>query len=291
MALGLHEAAHHAKRPHRPAALGEKARNDGVVRPLAGGQAVGVLGLQREVVAPVVQANAGARHHHARAKTHVIALDERDHVALAVGSAQVHRAAARRLAGQGQAGALANEGAALVGVAVAEQVGHRDAHVGRVGNVGQAVGKSQLDGLNLPVVGEQVVAVGELKALEDVERHQRHQAVAIGRDFPHVVAPVVGADGLAPIHSVIGQVLGAQVATRRLHKSADLFGQRTTVKALRAGFGNGLQGAGMAFGAPKLTGHGRALGGEGIKPVLEVIVFEMLAEHGRGLLPGKGHRG
>ena len=39
-------------------------------------------------------ANASAGHHHARAKTHVVALDERDHVALAVGGAQVHRAAA-----------------------------------------------------------------------------------------------------------------------------------------------------------------------------------------------------
>ena len=46
MALRLHEATHHAEGAYGPAALGQEARDDGVVRPLAGCQAVGVLGVE-----------------------------------------------------------------------------------------------------------------------------------------------------------------------------------------------------------------------------------------------------
>ena len=76
MALRLHEAAHHAKRPNRRPVLGQKAGDDGVIGPFAGRQTVGVGGIEREIVATVVQADAGAGHHQTGTKAHVVALDQ-----------------------------------------------------------------------------------------------------------------------------------------------------------------------------------------------------------------------
>ena len=57
--LGLLEGSHDAKRAEE-VSLGIRgnAWDDGVVGPLPGPQAVGVLGIQEEVVAPVVQREA-----------------------------------------------------------------------------------------------------------------------------------------------------------------------------------------------------------------------------------------
>ena len=61
MALGLLEGAHDAKGAEQIAiGVSCDAWNDGVVRPLARAQAVGVLGIQQEVVPPVVQREAAA---------------------------------------------------------------------------------------------------------------------------------------------------------------------------------------------------------------------------------------
>ena len=61
MALGLLKGAHDAKGAEQVAVgVSGDARNDGVVGPLARPQAVGVLGIQQEVVAPVVQREATA---------------------------------------------------------------------------------------------------------------------------------------------------------------------------------------------------------------------------------------
>ena len=118
MALRLHEAAHDAKWAHGRAVLGQEARDDGVVGPFARRQAVRVGRIEREIVAAVLQRNAGAGHHQARTKAHVIALDKGHHVAIAVGRAQVNRAAARRLTRRRQSRLRTDQGPALVGVGI-----------------------------------------------------------------------------------------------------------------------------------------------------------------------------
>jgi hypothetical protein len=61
VALWLLECAHDAKGAEEVAVgVGGDARDDGVVGPLARAQAVGVRGIQQEVVAPVVQREAAA---------------------------------------------------------------------------------------------------------------------------------------------------------------------------------------------------------------------------------------
>ena len=118
VALWLHEAAHHAKRPDRRAIARQKARNNGVVRALARCDAVGVIGAERKIMPAIVQPDAGAGHHHAAAKTHVIALNERHHVTLGVRCAQVHGAARWWRAGKRPACAVTDVFAPLVGIGV-----------------------------------------------------------------------------------------------------------------------------------------------------------------------------
>ena len=81
MALGLHESPHHSERAEqvaswhaavlagtsspRPCHVSRhcprgKARNDGVVGPLPGGQAVGVIGVEREIVTAILEGEAAA---------------------------------------------------------------------------------------------------------------------------------------------------------------------------------------------------------------------------------------
>ena len=52
--------------------------------------------VQREVVAAVLQRDPRPRHDDAAPEARVVGLDERDHHAVAVGGAEVDRAAARR---------------------------------------------------------------------------------------------------------------------------------------------------------------------------------------------------
>ena len=64
--LRLLEGAHDAKGAEQVALwVGGNAWDDGVVGPLAGPQAVGVLGVQQEIVPPVVQREAAALWHNA----------------------------------------------------------------------------------------------------------------------------------------------------------------------------------------------------------------------------------
>ena len=93
VALGLHVAAHDAEGTHGLAVLHQEAGNDGVVAALAGLEGVGVLLIQGEVVATVLEGDAGTAHHHAGAEAHVVGLNEGDHVALPVGTAEVDGAA------------------------------------------------------------------------------------------------------------------------------------------------------------------------------------------------------
>merc|ERR1712185_461653 len=61
-------AAHHAERPNRFAVLYQETGDDGVHRPLTGGDAISVTGGQVESLAAVVQKHARAWRHDRRAE-------------------------------------------------------------------------------------------------------------------------------------------------------------------------------------------------------------------------------
>src|SRR5436309_10871178 len=68
--------AHHAEWHHRPAGLGDKTWNDGVQRPLAGRDAVGMAGLNAETGAAILQEDAGVVGDDCRTKAMRDRIDE-----------------------------------------------------------------------------------------------------------------------------------------------------------------------------------------------------------------------
>ena len=258
MALALHRAAHHAE-AHLRRAVGihRKSRHDGVRRPLARAHLVGMAGLQHEAVAAVLQADAGARHHHARAEAHVVALDERDHHAAGVGAAQVHRAAGARCAVTGVAGLLAVDQRRAFGQVSGVQQGlRRHLHVVDVGVVAVQVGQGQLHRLDLQVhrvhmVDGQVVGA---QRFQHAQRHQRGDALAVGRDLVHHRLAEALRQRAAPVGPVLAQVGFGHRAAVGLGEGGDLLGQRAAVEGFALGVGDGFQRAGVGLAAEDLTG-------------------------------------
>jgi len=69
--------------------VSDQGGDDGMVGPFPRSQGIGVLGVQAEVVAPVLQGETPSPGHNARAKPHVIAVDEGTGVALTVHYGQI----------------------------------------------------------------------------------------------------------------------------------------------------------------------------------------------------------
>ena len=139
--LRLALAAHRAVHELGPSLADQHRGGQRVRGALAGRQAVGVRGIEREEAAAVLQQHAGVAGHDARAPLLVDALDDRGRVAVGV-----DRAAERRVArgardgerGRGRAGAAEQRGA-LGEVRRVEQAVERDVAEGRVAEVAVAV--------------------------------------------------------------------------------------------------------------------------------------------------------
>ena len=88
-------AAHHPEAHHRRAVFGDKARDDRVVGTLVRPDLVRMSLSRSEIRATVLQRNAGARHHHTGAESHVVRLDHRHHHSRGIGGGEIHGAPLR----------------------------------------------------------------------------------------------------------------------------------------------------------------------------------------------------
>jgi len=271
VALRLHEAAHHAERPHRRAVTGQEAGDDGVVGPLARCQGVGVARVQVEVMAPVVQRHACARHHHAAAEAHVVALDQADHVALAVCRREVHRTPGAGGAGLGIEGRLADPVTQPGKVRRRQQPLDWNLGVPHVGHMGVRLGKGQLDRLDLHVQPRcRVPLVRQLQAVQHAQRHESGDALAVGRNLPDVVALIAGADRRDPLALVRGQVRGANQSACLFGVTSDLLGQLPLVEICAAARRDALQRGRVALAGPDGSGAGReACRGKDVEPFVQ----------------------
>ena len=261
MALALHGAAHDSERHLRRAVgMHGKGRNDGVRGTLARADLVGMTGLGGKAVAAVLQADARARHDHARAEAHVVGLDEGDHHAAGIGGRQVDRAAGPGRAVGGCAGLLAvYETGAFAQVVAVQQLRGGDAHMVQVGVVLMQVGKGQLHGLDLQVHAVHAVEVllAHAQLVQHAQRHQRRNALAVGRNLvDHRVAELLR-HRAHPVGLVRGQIFLAHHAAAGPRMRGHLSGQRTAVEGLAQGLGNLLQRARMGFAPEHFSGPGR----------------------------------
>ena len=258
VALGLHVATHHTKGHGGLAVLREKRGDDAVQRPFAAVHLVRVAGCSDKTCAPVVQRNTRTGHHHARAKTPVVGLDEGHHTPLCVRRTQVHGAAT----GRGACGVLArtlrvDAPRTLLQVAAVEQLCGGDVHMGGVGHVRVQVGKCESHGFQLQVhaCGGAFGGVLKRQVLQHAQRHQRGQADAVGRDLMHRVAAKRHGDGLNPVGLVVGQIDRRQRRAVLCGKTGNGLRQAAPVEGFTPGGGNVSQCVGLVGKTPDLA-HG-----------------------------------
>ncbi|QNG73598.1 hypothetical protein EIELFIGP_02424 [Stenotrophomonas maltophilia] len=149
MALRLHRAAHHAEAGIRLAALGDEPRNDGLEWTLARRVAVGMVLLQHEHLATVLQDETQTGRCHAAAHATVVGLDQRNHHAVGVGHGHVDRVALLQLLRRARLHFLQrlvhrNQRAALRGVLLGDELLHRRRLERHVGVEACTVGEGQL---------------------------------------------------------------------------------------------------------------------------------------------------
>ena len=218
MALGLHVGPHHAVAHHRLAIFAEERGDDGVEGALARCHQVGrvvALGVQAKGVPPVLQTDAERGLHAAGAKAHVVALDEADHHAVFVRCAQVNRAAFDRVA---RAEVLrffhVDQLGAAGQIGVVQHLLHRHFHRRWLGHITVHIGKGQLHRLDLQVLGIHAVHghARHIKFIQNTQRNQGRNALAVGWNLMQGVAPVIFANRRDPLGLVRGKVAGLQAA-------------------------------------------------------------------------------
>ena len=97
LSLRLHVAAHDAEDEPRLAVLRHHRRDDRVERPLVRFQSIGVLRVEGEQHAAILEGEAEFGRHQAGAEADVVALDQRDAVAVLIDHAQINRIALSQL--------------------------------------------------------------------------------------------------------------------------------------------------------------------------------------------------
>ena len=128
----------------------------------------------------------------------------------------------------------------LCGILLRDQLRDRQLAERRIGVELGPIGKGQLLGLDEQVkpLGTAGAHPADIVRLDQVEHLQGGDALAVGRQFPDVVAAVVGRDRLDPFGRVIGQVLERHVAAVRLGIVDDLPGDLAAVERRRAVLGD-----------------------------------------------------
>jgi len=122
-----------------------------------------------------------------------------------------------------------------------EQVG--GAHLGHealVGHPAVGVGKGQLDGLDLQVGAFHAVGpeAADVELLQHAQRHERGNALAIGRQLVHRVAGKAGVDGVDPLHLMGRQIGRADLRAVLAREGVDGLCHLAAVEGLALGRGN-----------------------------------------------------
>ena len=102
--------------------------------------------------------------------------------------------------------------ASLAAKRLSEQRRHRGAHERRIGDVGVAhrVGEPRRLERDVEALGAERIERGEIEAFEDIEQHQRGQALSIGRQFEDIEAAIIGRNRLHHVAAMRGEVLGGE---------------------------------------------------------------------------------
>ena len=229
-----------------------------------------------ETRAAVLHGDAPVGDDHAAAEAGVVALDEGDAVALAVGGAKKNRAA-----GLGNAGGkvLRLDGIDPLGEfgepLFVEQLLGRGPEVFGVSHVGVGVGKAELHRLDLEVqyVGAVGVVVGKVEVPQDAQGHQRRQALAVGGNLVQGAAAVVDGDRFDGECFVLGQIIRPHEPVFGDAGPLDRPGDVAFVERAAFAFRDCPQRAGVSGQPHQLAGlRRRAIEEEGALPVFAAAI-------------------
>ncbi len=182
--------------------------------------------------------------------------------------------------------------AALVGILFAQQ--RLDRGRGEVGIRVKArpVFKGETLGFDLHMqrVRAHIAHAGEIIVFQDLKHLQGGDALALGRQFPDVIAAIIDADRLDPFRAVIGEILIADPAADALHIGVDGARDLTFVKRVAPALGDLLQGVRQIGIAENLALKRRVavfgqIGGAGVVELLELVLREPVLEDGHVAVP------
>ena len=172
--------------------------------------------VEREQPAAVLQHEAGARRHQARAEAAVVALDQRDDVAVLVDRGHVDRVVALRVGDAGQLRRLDLAGGlrlidqlrAIDRARLAQERVDRIAREPRIADVAQHVGVGELLRFDHHVqrVGAVEAVVRHRVRLHQVQHHQRGDALRLRADLVDVPAAIAGLDRRDPLGLELAEV-------------------------------------------------------------------------------------
>ena len=166
-------------------------------------------------MAAVLQTDAEIRLDAARAKAHVIALDEADHQAVFIRSGQVNRAALGRVACFEILCTLhVNQLGAFFQIRLVQHLRRRHFHAAFIGHITVDIGKREFHGFDLHMLRIHAVTLqcGEVKVIQYAQGNQRGNALSVRRNFMQGMATVIHGNRRHPFRLVGGKVRGFQCA-------------------------------------------------------------------------------
>ncbi len=130
--------------------------------------------------------------------------------------------------------------AAIFRVGLGDQLGDGELVKPGVGEILRPVRVGQLLGFDeqMQIIGIVTSHRAEIIALEQIEHLQDGDPLAVGRKLPHVVAAVVGRDGLDPFGRMVGEILQVEKPVALPAGGDDLFGDRAAIKSVATPLGD-----------------------------------------------------
>ena len=236
MALGLHVSAHNPEGTDRNVSLHQESWNDRMVAPLTGLQAIHCRWIEREISPTVLHRNASTVNDNSGAEPHVVGLDIGNHISLSVGTAEIN-GAALRWEDFGIDPGFVPDLRCPIGTVCRIQIGMIvERHMGRVCDGSKGIGKCHFDSFQLAMEGQSRVPLRKVKLLQDIQGHQCHNSLSVGRDLTHIVTAIRDMYGFHPLRLISREVLISQITPETSALFIHSAGKITGIKGLSTRF-------------------------------------------------------
>ena len=169
-----------------------------MVRTFAAGQCIGVVFIKLEILCTVIQRNTSAGNDNAGSEPAEIGLNEADHIAFTVCTAEVNGGRASWFTRFRHDGLIVNQSAAFGSVFFAEELIDGNFHVGRLCNVLSRIHHGEFHGLDLLVHCVDAIPFTKLHIFENLQSHQHSNTVPVRRQLPNIHTVVVHANRIYP---------------------------------------------------------------------------------------------